>query len=432
MSSSPALLRPALLTLALAVFSAAACAPAQIGDGAFVDHEVDEDYDTNRATVPGIPNSFTRNNVLSDEIFTNQDLTGDLVQGFLEDAPYFGGMRSWLADVEVDGVRASDALVAAAKAEGINPLMLLARLQVEKGVISKTTRPSQKSIDYTMGCGCADNQACNTAFKGFDKQMACAANTLRKHFDGSVNGTGQWRKDRGKKTLDPITVVPANHATASLYSYTPWVLQGAGGNWLVWNVTKKYANSLASVLPSPPSPGNTTPQDPTPPDPGPTDPAPEEPDPTAPDAWVGTTCQSTATCNLSAAGESGGKCLNWFDEDTSSLEGFCSMDCTGYCADKTGEAPTFCAAIQGAGQCLAQAGPLNNDCAAIPGTTRISKPRHGGNASWRDVCAPAHEAITCTAGGGTGTCNNINTNACSGQTFSGACPGPSEIRCCVP
>jgi hypothetical protein len=425
------LLPSALLALAFTTVSAAGCAPGEIGDGAFVDHDVDEDYETRGATVPGIPDGFTRNNIVSDAIFTNEDLTGDMVQGFLENAPYFGGIRSWLADVEVDGVRASDALVAAAKAEGINPLMLLSRLQVEKGVVSKTVRPSQHSIDYTMGCGCHDNQACNTAFKGFDKQMACAANTLRKHFDASTANTGEWRKDRGTKTLDPITVTPANHATASLYSYTPWVLQGAGGNWLVWNVTKKYANAFASVLPAPPNPGDTTPDAPTPPDPAPTDTSPEQPDPTAPDAWVGTSCQNTATCNLSAAGVNNGECLNWFDEDTSSLEGICSMDCTGYCADKSGEAPTFCAAIQGAGQCLSQAGALNNNCASIAGTTRVSKPRHGGNAAWQDVCAPAHEAITCAAGGGTGTCDNINTNACSGQTFTGACPGPSEIRCCV-
>ena len=36
------------------------------------------------------------------------------------------------------------------------------------------------------------------------------------------------------------TVTPANHATASLYAYTPWVLVGRGGNWLVWNISKKY------------------------------------------------------------------------------------------------------------------------------------------------------------------------------------------------
>ena len=31
-----------------------------------------------------------------------------------------------------------------------------------------------------------------------------------------------------------------NHATASLYAYTPWVLVNTGGNWLVWNITRKY------------------------------------------------------------------------------------------------------------------------------------------------------------------------------------------------
>lgn len=235
--------------LLVAVLLLAGCA-AEIGDAPYVDHEVDEDYLSIGHSVPGIPSSFTRNNIVSDAIFTNQDLTGDMVQGFLENAPYFGGMRSWLADVRVNGVRASDALVAAARSKNINPLMLLARLQVEKTAISRTQRPSQHNIDYTMGCGCHDGQSCSTAFKGFDKQMACAADTLRKHYDNSRNGSGQWRAGSTRRSLDPQSVTPANHATASLYSYTPWVLQGAGGNWLVWNVTKKYANALQSVLPS--------------------------------------------------------------------------------------------------------------------------------------------------------------------------------------
>jgi hypothetical protein len=68
-------------------------------------------------------------------------------------------------------------------------------------------------------------------------------------------GTSPWVMGRSKRTLDRVRVTPSNHATASLYSYTPWVLSGRGGNWLVWNVTTKFARGFAQLGPlSPPAP----------------------------------------------------------------------------------------------------------------------------------------------------------------------------------
>ena len=65
---------------------------------------------------------------------------------------------------------------------------------------------------------------------------------MRRWFDASNAGTGQFRVGHSSRTLDPKTVTPVTSATAALYAYTPWVLVGRGGTWLVWNVTKKYAN----------------------------------------------------------------------------------------------------------------------------------------------------------------------------------------------
>jgi hypothetical protein len=47
--------------------------------------------------------------------------------------------------------------------------------------------------------------------------------------------------------------VPANHATASFYAYTACVLLGRGGNWLVWNVTRKSVRDAQArgLIPSP-------------------------------------------------------------------------------------------------------------------------------------------------------------------------------------
>ena len=113
-------------------------------------------------------------------------------------------------------------------------------MQVETSLISKTVRPSTSRLDRALGCGCPDGAACASQFRGFAKQLVCGAKTMRRWFDASEDGTGQWRVGTTRKTLDNKSVRPVNHATASLYAYTPWVLVGRGGAWLVWNVTRKY------------------------------------------------------------------------------------------------------------------------------------------------------------------------------------------------
>jgi hypothetical protein len=183
--------------------------------------------------------SFSQNNILDDALFTNAAaMSADDVQAFFESSPY--NNRSWLADYSVNGVSAAQLVVDAANEFQIHPLMLLARMQVEASLIAKTVKPSQTRIDKALGCGCPDGGGCSSSYRGFGPQMQCGANILRRWFDASIDGSGQWQLGVPRKTLDPKTVTPANHATASLYAYTPWVLVGSGGNWLVWNVTRKY------------------------------------------------------------------------------------------------------------------------------------------------------------------------------------------------
>ncbi|MEZ4401612.1 MAG: hypothetical protein R3B06_16420 [Kofleriaceae bacterium] len=218
-------------------------------DGAFVDHEEASDFDEQpplyggQPEVPGIPAAFDRNLIVSDALFTaTAAVTADDLQRFFEASPY--GTRSWLADEAVAGVRAADAIVAAAQAEGVNPVLLVARMQVEKSLVSATKRPTGNRVDFAFGCGCPDGRTCSETYRGLDKQVACAASTLRRWYDASADGTGAWRRGVSRKTLDPIKVVPGSHATATLYAYTPWVLTGRGGNWLVWNITRKYLRHL--------------------------------------------------------------------------------------------------------------------------------------------------------------------------------------------
>ncbi|KAB2907615.1 MAG: hypothetical protein F9K40_04875 [Kofleriaceae bacterium] len=241
---SAALRLPRLLVAALLLATAACAEP-----GPYEDHDEPSDFDpvpdpdSGKADVAGIPAVFDRHLVMSDALFTDVDTVDAAeVQAFFERTPY--GNRSWLADATIDGVPASEAIVAASRAAGINPVVMISRMQVEKSLVSKTVRPAQSRIDYAFGCGCPDGRACNTAYQGLDKQVECAATTLRRWYDGSVAGDGLWVMGRAKRTLDPLTVTPRSHATSSLYAYTPWVLTGSGGNWLAWNVARRYLRHL--------------------------------------------------------------------------------------------------------------------------------------------------------------------------------------------
>jgi hypothetical protein len=137
--------------------------------------------------------------------------------------------------------------VEAAAAYDINPLILIARMQVETSIVSKTSLPSQRTLNRALGCGCPDGGTCNVAYSGLHRQLDCGARTLRRWFDASIAGDGLWMKGVTKSTLDGKRVTPLNHATATFYAYTPWVLVGSGGAWLAWNVTRKYVRHATAT-----------------------------------------------------------------------------------------------------------------------------------------------------------------------------------------
>jgi hypothetical protein len=342
----------------------------------YTDHDEPLDFEPVEGKTDGVADVFDKHLVVTDAFFTaTHALTAAQIQAFLESTPY--GKRSFLADEKVGGRPFSEVLVEVAQGRQINPIMLLTRLQVEKSLVAKTSRPSGNAVDFAMGCGCPDNQPCNEAYRGIDKQLDCAAKTLRTHYDGSVAGTGQWRLGKTKNTLDPIAVTPQGHATASLYAYTPWVLTGSGGNWLVWNITRRYASALAIQVPAGPQPG-----------------------------FVGSPCteeleslpeeqqKAYATCEFSASGQSG-FCYPFTTPAGEDL-GVCSLMCAGYCPDQ-GSTTTFCAELEaGAGFCVLKATTGNHDCADVKGTVAQEVDRFVGSsgapASTARVCLPERRA----------------------------------------
>lgn len=333
-------------------------------------HETPDDLLVTKARAPGVPSTYNREHIMDDAFFTGSDaVTVAQVQAFFENNPY--NRRSFFADETINGQSAAAFIVAAAREKGINPIVILSRMQAEKSLIYKTERPSGNAWDYAFGCGCHDNRPCNPVFKGFDKQLQCAVDTLRRHYDGSVAGDGLWVRGVAKRTLDPISVTPRNHCTASFYAYTPWVQEGSSGSWLTWNITLKYAqhfDRMGADLPS--GDGDNAGQ-------GNANPI----------KWVGDACGADAECNF-GGGESG-VCR----------QGLCTLSCEGYCPDRRGKGVTFCVKGEllgeaaGVGLCVQQSTGDNQQCASLPGTEAQSASRFLGSsrASARDamVCLPS-------------------------------------------
>ena len=335
----------------------------------------------------GLSERFDQEWLMSDLFFLNTSaLTAVDLQRFLEDTPY--GVRSWLADLVINRKSASELIVKVAHERGVNPLLILTRMQVEQSLVSRTEAPSYRVQDAALGCGCHDGARCAPQFKGFEAQLSCAASTLRDLFDQSRQDEGLWVAGRSRKTLDPITIRPANHATAAMYAYTPWVLKGRGGNWLAWNIMRKFTRFLKErgML------ANIEDLD--------LSEIAETADMTS-DGWsaeelsrclyrggrafVGDPCGCQRDCDFWSGRQRG------FCHDA----GFCALSCEGGCPDVLGKAQTFCIEdpnVGDVGICVPKASDHNGHCADLPLTVDDERDRFIGSSSAAsrsaEVCAP--------------------------------------------
>jgi hypothetical protein len=274
------------------------------------------------------------------------------VLAFLKSTPY--GQPSFLATYESHGVGASDAIVTAAHRYALDPLIFLVRAQMDQGLVGSPTYPSPASrVEYAFGCGCAAPGDCDAAYAGFDVQADCLGAALRESLD-AVAATGKtdggWGPGIASTTLDGVQVTPKDDSTAALYQYTPLVAASQpGGNWLLWNLFRKYAAAVGYGKDA----GNSTP-------------------------WVGDGCTGSAACVL---GSTQGTCATQFPG------GLCTLACTTSCPSMAGRAQTFCADFgsQG-GYCLVVCNPGDPQCR--PGYTCKSVLPAGGTGASQAVCFP--------------------------------------------
>jgi len=127
---------------------------------------------------------------------------------------------------DIDGVSFDPAAVIAqaARTYRINPQVLLATLQKESSGVTRSSRPSDVTLRFLMGC-----VAPSTA----REQITCAAERFRAYHDALISRgvtVSGWRVGNSKQTQDGVLVTPATRAIAGQFTYTPYAGVQWGGN----------------------------------------------------------------------------------------------------------------------------------------------------------------------------------------------------------
>jgi hypothetical protein len=159
--------------------------------------------------------------------------------------------------------RASDIVVKAAVACGLNPQDLIVILQKEQSLVTTAKPPA--TYAKALGFGCPDTSVCDPQYAGFANQVYSAARQFQRYAAGvagsykaGVNNTILYNPNTA---CGSSTVFIQNQATAGLYDYTPYqpnpaLLAGTPdscssyGNYNFWNLFTSWFGPTTDVAPT--------------------------------------------------------------------------------------------------------------------------------------------------------------------------------------
>lgn len=155
---------------------------------------------------------FQRDFLLPDAVLTKAEAMSDQeIQTFLE--------RRGGALARLTGEDSPARIIGrVARRHGINPQILLVRLQAAQGLVTRL-RVASLTLDWAMGVGSPCHDAGNPALRGFERQLDWVAHALRKAL-----AEGQDLLARGESLLVSIDGHPVrvrNAATYALYRECP-------------------------------------------------------------------------------------------------------------------------------------------------------------------------------------------------------------------
>ncbi len=166
---------------------------------------------------------FNPDTVIAEATFRDSSsMTVEQIQAFLEEQP--GTLATYRARDHAGKVKPASQIIAdAAQAWGVNPKVILVKLQKEQSLLGRRN-PTQNAYDWAMGCGKTDSRTF-VQFKGFGQQIWSGADKL-------ANNGRRWRPGISMP-INGSTVHPTNAATYSLFKYTPH-FRGTMSFWLLY------------------------------------------------------------------------------------------------------------------------------------------------------------------------------------------------------
>mgnify|MGYP001105883336 CR=1 FL=1 len=180
--------------------------------------------------------TYNKDNVISDNhLLAYNSMNTAAIQSFLN------SRNSVLKNYTHNGKAAAQIIYEAAVQYEINPQVVLATLQKEKALITRTSFSSDAERDsvlnWAMGCGSPSN---------FTSQINCGTSSFRNYHNDLISrGTtiSGWRVGVKKQTLDCVWITPANRATAGQYTYTPHAGRQVGGKYPFLGQTNQCSSS---------------------------------------------------------------------------------------------------------------------------------------------------------------------------------------------
>lgn len=191
-----------------------------------------------------LPNSaravdFNPNFIISDtDLLDRTTMTLNSIQSFLSDKGILGAFVT--QDLDGTTKRAADIIHRVSQDWSINPQFILTMLQKEQSLITDRT-PQQGQFDWATGYAVCDDCNVNaegvSRFRGFAKQIDSMAQQFTEGYMVDLSTIGRTNAGivtGAENIIDDTVVVPDNHATASLYTYTPHI-NGNRNFWTIWN-----------------------------------------------------------------------------------------------------------------------------------------------------------------------------------------------------
>ncbi len=162
--------------------------------------------------------AYNPNNLISDAEFLDwRTLDADGVQSFLNTK---GGTR--LRTFREGGRTAAQIIATAARANGINPFVILATIQKEESLIESNTNFDYRvrwAMGYGICDGCDSNDPALQKYAGFTNQVYNGTWQLKRNY--SYWASFGAYKVGNTMIIDGAAVHLDNRATSALYRYTP-------------------------------------------------------------------------------------------------------------------------------------------------------------------------------------------------------------------